>query len=88
MKFKKFEAKVGDTVKINDALALKYEKVAEDLRPVWQEIPSDGEKFSYEDGTFVSVTSDVWFVYDRGEWRMMTPSEHIEASRQTYLSTQ
>ena len=88
MRFKKFEAKVGDTVKINEAMALRYEKIAEDLRPIWHEIPSNGEKRSYEDGTFVSVTPDVWFVFERGEWRMMTPSEHIEASRQNFLSSQ
>ena len=86
MNFKKYNAKVGDIVRINESMSLVYEKIADDLRPVWHEIPSDGEKQDFEEGTFVSVTPDVWFVFDKGEWRMMTPTEHIAASRQNYLS--
>lgn len=86
MNFKKYKARVGDVVKINESMSLVYEKIADDLGPVWHEIPSGGDEQNFEEGTFVSVTSDVWFVYDKGEWRMMTPNEHIEASRQTYLS--
>lgn len=87
MKFKKFDARIGDTVRINDSMSLRYEKFADDLHPVWHEIPSNGHRRNYEEGTFVSVTPDVWFVFNHGAWRMMTPSEHLEAYRQTYLAS-
>lgn len=86
MKFKKIDARLGETVRINDSMSLRYEKFADDLLPVWHEIPSDGQMKNYEEGTFVSVTHDVWFVFNNGTWRMMTPSEHIEAYRQNYMA--
>lgn len=82
MRYHKINAKIGDTLKISDSMSLRYEKIAEDLRPIWIEIPPNGEVQNYEDGTYVSVTPDVWFVFERGAWRMMNSSEHLEANRQ------
>ena len=86
MKFKKYEAKLGDTVKINEYMSLKFEKIADDLSPVWHEIPSNGHAGKFEEGTFLSVTPDVWFVFENGNWRVMTPSEHVEATRHVQQS--
>ena len=85
MRFKKYHAKEGDTLKINDSLALRFERFASDLQPVWHEVSAENGNMKYEDGTNVSVTDDVWFVFDKDKWRMMTPYEHIEADRQHFL---
>lgn len=82
MIYKKLQAQIGDTIHISDLMSLRYEKLAPDIGPVWHEIPAeDGDK-NFEEGSFVEVTPDVWFVYDQGNWRMMSLHEHLEAQKQ------
>lgn len=82
MIYKKLQADIGDTVRVSDLMSLRYEKIAPDIGPVWHEIPAVEGKGNYEEGSFVEVTPDVWFVFDKGKWRMMNLHEHLEAQRQ------
>jgi hypothetical protein len=86
MNYKMVKANIGDKLKINDNMSLIYERLADDLSPVWHEIPSVPGNKEVHEGNFVIVTDDVWFVYENFHWRMMTNSEHVEASRQVYMS--
>ena len=88
MKFKKIDGQIGDTLKISDVMSLRFEKITEDLGPVWHEIPSTHENRKYDEGSFVEVTPDCWFVLDQGRWRMMSTNEHIVAARESWLSSQ
>jgi hypothetical protein len=67
-------------------MSLRSGKIADDLAPVWHEIPPMASTRVPEEGSFIDVTPDVWFVFDGGEWRIMTPGEHVEAERATFLS--
>lgn len=86
MKYTKIKARLGDTIKINENMSLRFEKMAEDLGPVWHEIPPVPQNKEVEEGDFVQVTDDVWFVYENSRWRMMNHSEHVEAARQVYMN--
>lgn len=86
MKYVKIDARIGDTLKINEYMSLRFEKIADDLGPVWHEIPPIPQNRDVDEGSFVQVTDDIWFVFDKSEWRMMNHSEHVEALRQVYLN--
>lgn len=86
MNYKKIDAKIGDTLKVSDSMALRFEKFADDLQPVWHEIPVEESTRDFENGSYVPVTEDCWFVFDNGYWRMMTLAEHAEASRQAWYN--
>lgn len=86
MMYKPINAREGDIVQINEHISLRYGKVAADLGPIWQEIPSEPGNFVLEEGNFVPVTDDVWFVLENNHWRMMTQNEHVEASRQVFIN--
>jgi hypothetical protein len=88
MIYKKLVPNIGDTVRINDSMSLRFEKIAEDLRPVWHEIPPSEGDLHLEEGVFVSVTPDVWFVFEHGSWRVMSLAEHVEAERQGWQQYQ
>lgn len=88
MKYKKLQARVGDSLRISDLMSLKFEKFSEDLSPVWHEVPPEPQTNIYDDGSFVEVTDDCWFVFDKDHWRMMTSNEHTEASRQVWHDSQ
>lgn len=86
MKFLKFEPHIGDVLTVSDNMSLRFEKIADDLKPVWMEIPRIHTGMEAENGNYVIVTDDLWFVFENGYWRVMTMNEHAEASRQDYLS--
>lgn len=88
MLFRKLQAKPGDTLRVSDLMSLRFEKISDDLGPIWHEIPATDETLKYDEGNFVEVTEDCWFVFDRGHWRMMSVNEHTEATRQAWLSSQ
>lgn len=78
--------KLGDVIAISSDMSLKFEKLAEDIAPVWIEVPHSPSTMQFNDGCYIAVTDEFWFVYENGNWRVMTLSEHKEAFRQTYLS--
>ncbi len=80
MKYKPLKASIGDILKISDTLSLRFEKIAEDLNPTWLEIPAESSTIEAEDGEYVAVTSDIWFVQENGHWRMMTQAEHLRVA--------
>lgn len=86
MNYRKLKPKLGDVVAVSNDMSLKYEKIADDIAPVWIEIPSTPSTIQVNDGCYLTVTNDLWFVYENKEWRVMTLNEHNEAYRQTYLS--
>lgn len=86
MKYIRYLPKLGDTFQISDNMSIRYEKIAEDLRPIWHEVPPSPGIGPIEEGTFIAVTHDIWFVYDHAQWRIMSQSEHTEASRQMWLN--
>lgn len=86
MNYRKLKPNLGDVVAVSKDMSLKFEKIAEDIAPVWIEVPPEPSTMLVNDGCYLSVTSDLWFVYDDKNWRVMTPNEHHEAYRQTYLS--
>jgi hypothetical protein len=86
MKYQKINPKIGDVIAISEQMSLKFEKIADDLAPVWMEAPSEASTTQFDEGSYVNVTDDVWFVYDKQHWRIMTNSEHLEAKRQTYFN--
>lgn len=86
MKYVKLKPKLGDVIAISDDMALKYEKIADDIAPVWMEIPVQRSTVPYSQGTYVTVTEDLWFIYDHDSWRVMTMNEHTEANRQSYFN--
>jgi hypothetical protein len=86
MKFKKFKPKVGDILEINESMSLLYEKIAKDLLPIWHEIPSVPSNLWLEEGHYVSVTPDIWFLRVADGWRVMSLKERLEATRQDYES--
>lgn len=86
MNYRKIDAQPGSIVNLNENMSLKYEKIADDLGPVWQEIPPEPSNVEVKEGDFVQVTEDVWFVFVDSQWRMMNHAEHVEASRQVYLN--
>lgn len=67
-------------------MSLRFEKIAYDLQPVWQEIAYEPQTITCQDGHFVEVTPDIWFVLENGAWRTMTASERIDAQRQVYTN--
>jgi hypothetical protein len=86
MMYKPIKAHEGDVVQINEHISLRFGKVASDLEPIWQEIPPEPGNLVVEEGNFVPVTDDVWFVLENHHWRMMTQNEHVEASRQVFIN--
>ena len=86
MMYKPINAHEGDIVQINEHISLRYGKVAADLEPVWQEIPPEPGNLVLDEGSFVPVTDDVWFVLENHYWRIMTQNEHVEASRQVFIN--
>lgn len=86
MNYKPLKAGLGDILNINEHLSLRYEKFADDILPVWHEIPPESGNVVPHEGDFVSVTEDVWFVYENGRWRVMDQKEHVEANRQAFIS--
>lgn len=80
MKYKPLQANIGDTLKISDTLSLRFEKIADDLQPAWLEIPAEGSTVQTQDGDYVAVTPDIWFVQDNGRWRMMSQEEHLRVA--------
>jgi hypothetical protein len=86
MRYKKLDAHLGDTLSINENMSLRFEKIAEDLIPIWHEIPPAQQNRDVQEGHFVQVTEDVWFVFENSKWRIMNHSEHVEAARQTYMN--
>lgn len=86
MKFKTIKALEGDVIQINENMSLRYGRVAEDLGPVWQAIPSEPGNLPIEEGNYVPVTEDVWFVLENQQWRIMSQKEHVEASREAFIS--
>ena len=86
MNYRKMKPKLGDVIAINDVMSLKFEKVAEDIAPVWMEVPPEPSTMQFNDGCYLTVTNDLWFVFENNSWRVMNPNEHNEAYRQTYLS--
>lgn len=85
MKYQKLRPKVGDVVAISDQMSLKFEKIADDLSPVWMEVPSEKSNMIFTNGSYIAVTDELWFLYDRDHWRVMTTTEHVEANRQSYF---
>jgi hypothetical protein len=83
----KLKPKLGDVVTISDQMSLKFEKIADDLAPVWMEVPSEKSETLFSDGSYIAVTDELWFIYDQDHWRIMTSNEHVEAYRQNYLSS-
>lgn len=88
MRYKNLRPKPGDVIAINDQLSLRFEKLAPDLEPVWMEVSQEASSINYDEGSYIQVTPDVWFVYVREGWRVMTMSEHQEAYRQKYFNDQ
>lgn len=86
MNYMKMKPKLGDIIAISSDMSLKFEKLAEDIAPVWIEIPHAPSTMQFNDGCYIAVTDDLWFVYEDHSWRVMTLNEHKEAFRQTYLS--
>lgn len=86
MKYESINANPGDSIQINEIMSLRYDEIASDIGPVWHEVPSEKANLIPHEGNFISVTDDVWFVFDHGQWRVMTPAEQVEASRQDYLA--
>lgn len=86
MNYRKMKPKIGDVIAISPALSLKYEKLADDIAPVWFEIPFEPSTVQFNDGCYITVTGELSFVYENGSWRVMGQSEQHEAYRQTYLS--
>jgi hypothetical protein len=85
MNYWKLKPKIGDVVAVSPEMSLKFEKIAEDIAPVWIEVPPEPSTMQFNDGSYLNVTNDLWFVYDQG-WRVMSHNEQHEAYRQTYLS--
>jgi hypothetical protein len=86
MNYWKVKPKLGDVIAISNDMSLQFVKLAEDIAPVWIEIPHEESTMQFNDGCYLAVTDDLWFVYQNQQWRVMTLSEHKEAFRQTYLS--
>lgn len=86
MNYWKLKPKLGDVVAISNDMSLRFEKIAEDIAPVWIEIPHAPSTLQVNDGCYLTVTNDLWFVFENKQWRVMTLNEHNEAYRQTYLS--
>jgi len=86
MNYVKIKPKLGDVIAISSDMSLKFVKLAEDIAPVWIEIPYSPSTLQFNDGCYLAVTDDLWFVFENANWRVMTLSEHKEAFRQTYLS--
>ena len=86
MNYRKLKPKVGDVVAVSPEMSLKFEKIADDIAPVWIEVPPEPSTMQFNDGCYFTVTNDLWFVYEGNNWRVMGPNEHHEAYRQTYLS--
>jgi len=86
MNYRKMNPKPGDVIAISSEMSLKFEKLAEDIAPVWIEKPYTPSTMQFNDGCYIAVTDDLWFVFENKNWRVMTLSEHKEAFRQTYLS--
>lgn len=76
MKYYPLHAKVGDILKISETLSLRFEKVADDLLPIWYEIPVEESTIEGHEGDYVEVSPDICFVLDKGIWRMMSKEEH------------
>lgn len=87
MKYQRFQAQIGEVLKISDRMSLRFEKIAPDVSPVWYEIPAEDGRWDFKEGTFIEVTDDIWFAYHLGRWRTMTQPEHIEAERQCNLNS-
>lgn len=87
MNYTRYIPKIGDSFQISETMSVLYEKIAEDLNPIWHEVPAQSGITDVEEGTFIAITPDVWFVFDKGKWRMMGQAEHTEASRQLWLSS-
>ena len=86
MKFKPINGHEGDVIKINENMSLRYGRVADDLSPVWQEIPPEPGTLEIAEGSYVPVTDDVWFVLENNQWRIMSQKEQVEASREAFIS--
>jgi hypothetical protein len=86
MNYKNLRPRPGDVIAINDQMSLRFEKLAADIEPVWLEVPRENSSIPYEEGSYIEVTNDVWFIYIHDEWRVMTKSEHLEAYRQGYFN--
>lgn len=86
MKFRKLKPKVGDVITISDEMSLRYEMIAEDLPPIWHEIPRAVQNLEPEEGNYLKVTTDLWFVFENGRWRVMNADEHVQIERQEYFS--
>lgn len=87
MKYVKLKARIGDVVTISDQMALKFEKIADDIAPVWREVPPEPTDKKFQNGSYITVTDELWFIYDHEHWRIMTANEHVEAYRQNYLGS-
>ncbi len=86
MNYRQMKPNLGDVIAISKDMSLRFEKVAEDIAPVWFEIPYEPSTMQFNDGCYLKVTNDLWFVFEDDHWRVMTQNEHKEAFRQTYLS--
>lgn len=86
MKFIKVKPKLGEVISVSDSMSLRYEKLAEDLSPVWMEAPPAESSGKYPEGSYIMVTNDLWFLYDHNSWRVMIMNERIEANRQSYFN--
>jgi hypothetical protein len=86
MKYQKIKPKVGDVIAVSDQMSLRFEKLAEDLEPVWMEVPLENSTHHYSEGAYFTVTQDVWFVFQNHFWRVMTMNERLEAYRQNYFN--
>lgn len=86
MNFKPVAAQIGDVIEINKNMSMKYGPMGMGLRPVWHEIPPEKGSISPEEGHFIEVTEDIWFVFENGQWRIMSQPEHVSASREVYLN--
>ncbi len=87
MRYKKLDPFIGDVLKINDNISLRFEKISADLSPVWMETEGESDTHIYQEGDFICVTNDCWFAFIGGEWKMMSKKEQNEAERQLWLDS-